>query len=64
MTTDINTASMVYLARTAAGMELNSEIVKVQGESVLGSENHAEFNVDETALYELILSIFYDPIDG
>ncbi len=64
VTTDINTASMVYLARTAAGMELNGEVRKVQGESVLGEGNHAEFNVDETALYELILSIFYDPIEG
>lgn len=64
VTTDLNTASMVYLARTAAGMELNNDVTKVQGESVLGKEDHAEFNVDETALYELILSVFYEPIDG
>lgn len=64
VTTDLNTASMVYLASTAAGMELNNDVMKVQGESVLGSEDHAEFNVDETALYELILSVFYEPIEG
>lgn len=65
VTTDLNTASMVYLARTAAGMELNDDVIKVQGESVLGEDaRHAEFIVDETALYELILSVFYDPIDG
>ena len=64
VTTDLNTASMVYLARIAAGMKLNEDVIKVQGESVLGAGDHAEFNVDETALYELILSVFYEPIDG
>jgi len=65
VTTDLNTASMVYLARIAAGMELNNDVIKVQGETVLGADGeHAEFNVDETALYELILSVFYEPIDG
>jgi LCP family protein required for cell wall assembly len=62
VTTDLNTASILYLARTAAGMHMNDSILKVQGESVLGEGNHAEFNVDETALYELILSVFYQPV--
>lgn len=64
VTTDLNTASILYLGRTAAGMHLNEEMLKVAGESVLGAEDHAEYQVDETALYELILSVFYDPIDG
>lgn len=65
VTTDLNTASMVYLAWTAGGMQLNDDVIKVQGESVLGADGeHAEFTVDETALYELILSVFYEPIDG
>ena len=64
VTTDLNTGSILYLARTAAGMHMNEHTLKVQGESVLGEGNHAEFNVDETALYELILSVFYRPIEG
>ena len=64
VTTDLNTASILYLARVAAGMRLNDNMIKVQGESVLGAENHAEFNVDETALFEMILSVFYEPIQG
>ena len=64
VTTNVNTASMVYLARVASGMELDSDVRKVAGESQLGAENHAEYIVDETALYELILEIFYEPIDG
>lgn len=64
VTTDLNTSSILYLGRTAAGMQLNEEMRKVVGESVLGAESHAEYLVDETALYELILSVFYEPIDG
>ena len=64
VTTNLNAASMVYLARIASGMTLDTNVQKVEGTSTLGAENHAEFNVDETALYELILEIFYEPIDG
>ena len=64
VTTNLNAASMVYLARIASGMSLNTEVQKVAGTSVLGEQNHAEFNVDETALYEMILEIFYEPING
>ena len=64
VTTNINASSMVYLARVARTMTLSNDVLKVQGESVLGAEQHAEFNVDQTALYELILEIFYEPIDG
>ena len=64
VTTNLNAASMVYLARTVSGMDLDENVRKVEGESTLGAENHAEFIVDDTALYELILEIFYEPIDG
>lgn len=64
VTTDLNTASILYLGRTAAGMQLNDDMKKVAGESVLGEGNHAEYLVDETALFELILSVFYEPIDS
>ena len=64
VTTNVNAASMVYLARVASGMKLDNDVHKVAGESQLGAENHAEYIVDETALYELILEIFYEPIDG
>ena len=60
--TDLNTSSILYLARTAARMHMNDSVLKVQGESVLGEGNHAEFHVDETALFEMILSVFYTPV--
>ena len=64
VTSDLNTGSILYLARTAAGMHMNESVLKVQGESVLGEGSHAEYNVDETALYEMILSVFYKPVEG
>lgn len=64
VTTNLNAPGMVYLARVASGMTLDTDVHKVEGESVLGAEDHAEFNVDQTALFELILEIFYEPIDG
>ena len=64
VTTNLDAASMVYLARVASGMSLNTDVQKVPGTSALGEYNHAEFTVDETALYEMILEIFYEPIDG
>lgn len=64
VTTDLNTSSILYLARTAARMHMNDTVLKVAGESVLGEGNHAEFNVDETALFEMILSVFYVPVEG
>ncbi len=62
VTTDINTEEMVYLARLASKMTLDPEIYNVPGKSVEGAQNHAEYNVDETALYEMILDIFYEPV--
>ena len=64
VTTNIDAPAMVYLARVASRMTLNTDVQKVAGTSTLGAGNHAEFNVDETALYELILKTFYEPIDG
>lgn len=64
VTTNLNTGSMLYLARRAVGMQMNDSVLKVPGESVLGEGNHAEYQVDETALFEMILSVFYKPVEG
>ena len=63
-TTNINTAMMVYLAQQASGMHFSDDIVNVPGTSVMGEQRHAEYQVDSDALLELILSIFYEPVDG
>lgn len=62
VTTNVNTSMLIYLARQAAKMQFDGEIRNVAGESVLGSQQHAEYQVDEQALYELILDVFYEPV--
>lgn len=62
VTTDINTARMVYLAGQAAKMDFDSNIRSVEGESVMGKESHAEYIVDKDALLELIINTFYEPV--
>ena len=55
---------MVYLAQQASGMHFSDDIVNVPGTSVMGEQRHAEYQVDQDALLELILSIFYEPVEG
>lgn len=62
VTTNLNTSKILYLAQQAAHMSFDGEILNVKGESVLGAQNHAEYIVDEQALYELILNVFYEPV--
>lgn len=62
VTTNLNTSKILYLAQQAARLSFDGEIRNVAGTSVLGAENHAEYQVDEQALYELILDVFYDPV--
>lgn len=63
-TTNVNTAMMVYLAQQASGMHFSDDIVNVPGTSVMGAQKHAEYHVDPDALLEMILDIFYEPVDG
>ena len=58
------TGLMVYLAQQASGMHFSDDIVNVPGTSVMGEQRHAEYQVDSDALLELILSIFYEPVEG
>ena len=62
VTTDIGISEMTYLATQAGGMQFDGEIRNVAGESVLGEYDHAEYNVDKNALYELVLDVFYEEI--
>ena len=58
------TGLMVYLAQQASGMHFSDDIVNVPGTSVMGEQRHAEYKVDSEALLELILSNFYEPVEG
>ena len=54
----------VYLAQQASGMHFSGDIVNVPGTSVMGAQKHAEYQVDPDALLEMVLDIFYEPVDG
>lgn len=62
MTTDISLDEAVYLVSMAIGYQIGEDSFHMlEGETVQG-ENFEECYVDETALYELILEIFYEPV--
>lgn len=63
VTTNLDASRILYLAQQASKLSFDGKVRNVEGESVLGAQNHAEYNVDDKALYELILDVFYDPVE-
>lgn len=63
VTTNLNASKMVYLAQQATKLRFDGEIMKAPGESKLGAQNHAEYIIDEDALFKMILDIFYIPVE-
>ena len=60
MVTDIGVSEVTYLATTVTGYGIELDAIKsIPGEVAEDGEN-AAFYADETALYELILSTFYN----
>lgn len=62
MVTDISLDEVVYLAPIVLDYRFGGEdsFYMLEGETVMG-EKFEEFYVDEEALYEMILEIFYEP---
>lgn len=64
MVTDITIDEIAYLAPIAADYRFDSNnFYMLKGETVMG-EKFEEFYVDEDALYELILEIFYEEVES
>jgi LCP family protein required for cell wall assembly len=62
MVTDVTVDEISYLATQASGYTFDSSrIYTLEGEVKKG-EKFEEFYVDETALYELILNVFYEEV--
>lgn len=60
MVTDLNAEKVTYLASMAAGFDFGSmDVYKVPGKTVMG-DVYEEFYTDKDALYELILTLFYE----
>lgn len=63
MVTDISVDEVSYLATQALDYKFGSDaIYSMEGETVIG-EKFEEFYPDETALYELILQVFYEEVE-
>jgi len=63
MVTDITADEAVYLASQALDYKTGADdFYMLKGETVMG-EQFEEYNIDEEALYELILKIFYEPVE-
>lgn len=62
--TDVTVDEMSYLVSWAIGFRFNSDcIYSVPGTTVQGDGEYEEFYVDEQALYDLIVKIFYEPVE-
>ena len=63
MVTDISADEAVYLAAQALSYSFDAgDIYTLEGEVVMG-EKYEEFYQDDTALYELILQVFYEEVE-
>lgn len=63
MVTDITMDEAAYLAPILLGYSMDGGFYMLAGETVMG-EQFEEFYVDEGALYELILDVFYEEAEG
>ena len=61
--TNLGLGEISYLATQAVGMEFTGDIRNLTGELILNEENMAELHLDQQALYELMLDVFYTPIE-
>lgn len=66
--TDISMDKVTYLATQAVNYSFSQEdIYAVPGETIAGEENengvYDEFYVDEEALYDMIVNLFYEPVE-
>lgn len=64
MITDISADELTYLVSVAKDYSFTAEdIYSLKGETKMG-ERFEEYYVDEEALYQMILDIFYEPVEG
>ena len=65
ITTNINTAMMVYLAQQASGMHFSGDIVSSSPAHRLWARRSTQsIRSIPDALLEMVLDIFYEPVDG
>ena len=64
MVTDIDITKFIYLASEALGYNFDIDhLYTMQGETLMG-DKYEEFYVDDDALYQLIIDVFYEPVES
>ena len=64
MVTDIDITKFTYLASEALGYNFDIDhLYTMQGETLMG-DKYEEFYVDDDALYQLIIDVFYEPVES
>lgn len=64
MVTDIDITKFTYLASEALGYNFDiSHLYTMQGETLMG-DKYEEFYVDDDALYQLIIDVFYESVES
>ena len=63
MVTDLTVTDVAYLATQILDVTFSNEIRSIPGETTLNEDNYVEFYIDESGLLEIILELYYDPID-
>lgn len=62
--TNMNASKIMYLATTYINYSFRTEeIYTLEGETIIGGGGFEEFYVDEDALYELIIDVFYEKVN-
>lgn len=65
MVTDVNISKVTYLASSYIGYEFDIDgIYNLRGETIIGGGGFEEYIVDDDALYELIIDIFYEKVEN
>lgn len=62
MVTDVSLSQVVYLASEMLGYTVDPEIRSLEGEMVLDSDGFEKYHVDDDALYDLIMELYYEQV--
>ncbi len=64
MTTDITVDELSYIISNTSGYSFDSDdIISIKGETKMGEE-YEEFYVDDDDLYQTIIDVFYEKVEG
>lgn len=62
MLTDLDISRIAYLATEAASMNFDGEIRTLSGELTVDDTDHMRLTLDQDALYETMLQVFYEEV--